>query len=175
MNLLIKGSQAAGILLIAGGIIVGILPYIIPSINFESIPVAIILVITGVILFAVNRFTSNMLKGLPKAPTMKESAERISAGADLLKQYNKMNKLSSTGIPAKVKVLGFKDTGQLVNFDSVIEFQLEVLKEHKYDNYFINSHRQIVSKILINRIETGKEYYAKIDPEDRDNVMITFM
>lgn len=174
MNLLIKISQAAGILLIAGGIIVGILPYIIPSINFESIPAAIILVITGVIIFAVNKFTGNMVKGLPKAPTMKESAARISAGADLLKQYNKMNKLSSTGIPAKVKVLGYKDTGQLVNFDSVIEFQLEVLKEHKYDNYFINSHRQIVSKILINRIETGKEYYAKIDPEDRDNVMITF-
>lgn len=174
MNWLIKGSQAAGILLIAVGIIIGILPYIIPAIKFESIPVAIILVITGIIIFVVNRFTGNLLKGLPKPPTMKESAERISAGADLLRQYNKMTKLGSTGIPVKVKVLGFKDTGQLVNFDSVIEFQLEVIKEHKYDNYFINSHKQIVSKILINRIETGKEFYAKIDPEDKNNVLISF-
>jgi len=174
MNWLIKGSQAAGILLIAGGIIIGILPYIVPSIKFESLPTAITLFITGIIVFAISKFTGNMLIGLPKPPTMKESVERISAGAEFLKQYNKMNKLSSTGIPAKVKVLGFKDTGQLVNFDSVIEFQLEVIKEHKYDNYFINSHKQIVSKILINRIETGKEFYAKIDPEDKNNVMITF-
>lgn len=174
MNWLIKGSQAAGILLIAGGIIIGIIPYIIPSVKFESIPVAIILVVTGIIIFAVNRFTGNMLKGLPKAPTLKESSERISAGADFLRQYNKMTKLGSTGIPVKVKVLGFKDTGQLVNYDPVIEFQLEVLKEHKYDNYYINTHKQIVSKIMTGRIETGKEYFAKVDPGDKNSVLITF-
>lgn len=174
MNRLIKGSQAGGIILIAGGIIIGILPYIIPSINFESMPIAIIFVVTGIIFLAVNKFTDNLLKGLPKPPTLKESAEKMSSAADMMRQYNKMNKLSSIGIPAKVKILGFKNTGQLVNFDQVFEFQVEVIREHKYDNYFINSHKQIVSNILVGRIERGKEFYAKIDPEDRNNILITF-
>jgi hypothetical protein len=174
MNWLIKGSQAAGILLIAGGIISGIFSFINPKLEFVSIPAAIVLIITGIIVFAVSKFTYNMVKDLPKPPTLKESTARISSAADMMKQMNKMNRLSASGIPVRVKVLSFKDTGQLVNYDPVIEFQLEVLKEHKYDNYYINSHKQIVSKILTGRIETGKEYYAKVDPEDRNSIIVTF-
>jgi len=174
MNWLIKGSQAAGILLTVAGIIAGIYAFINPSYEFASIPTAVILIITGVIVFAISKFTYNMVKDLPKPPTLKESTAGISSAADMMKQMNKMNKLSANGIPVKVKILGFKDSGQLVNYDPVIEFQLEVLKEHKYDNYYINSHKQIVSKILTGRIETGKEYFAKVDPEDKNSIFVTF-
>ena len=51
----------------------------------------------------------------------------MSNAADFLKEQNRVNKLSMTGKPAKVKIISVKETGQMVNFDTVLEFNLEVL------------------------------------------------
>jgi len=169
--------QSVGIVITAAGLVLLVLSFIVKDMDFISFPTAIILIITGFIIFITNRFVWNMLKGFPQtkgfSTSLKDGTAKINSATEFLKHYNKSSKLASEGIPVKVKIIGFKDTGQLVNYDPVIEFQLEVLKEHKYDNYYINSHKQIISKILLNRIQTGKEYYAKLDPEDKNNVLLS--
>jgi hypothetical protein len=99
----------------------------------------------------------------------------MSNAADFLKEQNRVNKLNMTGKPAKVKIISVKDTGQMVNFDTVLEFNLEVLQERRYDNYIIDGYKQVVSKIIAPGIVPGNEYPASIDPADKNNIYISWI
>lgn len=139
-----------------------------------------ILIFIGGINFIVFRFLRKSFENFPDSIknydiSMKGSAQKLSAAAEMLRQQNNMNRLASTGKQIKVRLLNLKDTGTLINYDALIEFQLEVLMEHSYDNYYINSHKQIVSKVMISRLKTGDVYPAKLDPEDKNNIYISWM
>jgi hypothetical protein len=179
MNWLYKLSQVVGILLAAAGVVLIVLA----ALNSKTLSSLYftggVLIVVGIITFIINTFFAKMFKGFPKMPgfgeSIKQGAQKMSSAADFLKHQNLINKLSSVGIPVKVKVLSVKDTGQLINYDPVLEFQLEVIKEHRYDNYYINNHQQMVSKIIAPRIQTGNEYNAKVDPVDRNSIYVSWM
>jgi hypothetical protein len=99
----------------------------------------------------------------------------MSSAANFLKEQNKINKLNSTGKPVRVRIISVRDTGQLVNYDPVLEFNVEVLHERRYDNYNISNHKQVVSKIIAPRLIPGNEYPAKVDPEDKNSIHISWI
>ena len=179
MNWLYKLSQVIGIILIIAGAGAAVFAYLKPGMSSAGYMAGAILVVTGAIIFTVNTYFGRIFKDFPKTKgfgeSMRDGAQRMSSAAEMLKEQNKMNRLGSEGVPIKVKIIGFKDTGTMINNDPVLEFQLEVLKEHRYDNYYINSHRQIVSKIILPRIQTGNEYPARLDPTDKNCVHISWM
>lgn len=107
--------------------------------------------------------------------SLKSASKKMESMASFLKEQNRMNKLSASGQPVKVKIISLRDTGQLVNFDPVLEFNLEVLHEKKEDDYIVNNHQQLVSKIIISRIIPGNIYQAKVDPNDKNNVYISWL
>ena len=141
-----------GVLLAAAGIVLGVLAFLFPEFVSVSYISALGLIITGIIIFAVFSYLTNLFKDFPmmkgKGKAMRDSASSMSSMSEFLKQQNKINKLKSNGIPIKVKILSVKDTGDLINNDPLLEFQLEVFKDNPSDNYFINSHKQIVSKVV---------------------------
>ncbi|OGC19833.1 hypothetical protein A3J90_03965 [candidate division WOR-1 bacterium RIFOXYC2_FULL_37_10] len=131
----------------------------------------------GILGLIFHNYIMGLLKGLPKPyePSLKTASDRMASMASFLKEQNRMNKLSASGQPVKVKILGVRDTGKLINFDSILEFDLEVLHEIKTDDYIINNHHQLVSKIIISRIIPGNIYQAKVDPNDKNNVCISWL
>jgi len=168
-----------GILLIITGIALIVIAVFFPEAASGLFITGAVLIIVGIIDFALGNYFGKLFKDFPKLQgfngSMKASGKRMSSMAEFMKQQNKMNELSSKGIPVRVKIISFKDTGEIINYDSVFEFQLEVLKEHRYDNYYINNHRQIVSKVIASRIKTGNEYPAKVDPENRENIILSWL
>ena len=168
------------VLMVAGAAFIIVAFFTSPYTRFSFILTGIIFIITGAINFAVFKFLDKSFSKFPDSiknydTSMKGSAKRMSSMADMLKQQNNMNRLSSIGVPVKIKIINFKDTGEVVNYDSVIEFQVEVQKEHSFDNYYINSFTQIVSKVIVSRLKVGDVYPAKVDPEDKNNIYISWL
>ena len=120
-----------------------------------------------------------MFKDFPKVKnydySMKGSANKMSSAAEYLKEQNRSNKLASIGKPIRVKIINVVDTGQIVQNDAVLNFNVEVLNERRYDNYNINDYKQVVSKIIAPRILPGNEYPAKVDPNDKNNIFISWI
>lgn len=179
MNWLYKSGLVIAVLVALAGLALGVLSFLLPGDAVVTLPTAIILFVTGAFVFGINYYFYNMFKGFPQPKSFSESfrdgASSMSSAANMLKQMNLANKLSSTGKPVKVKVLSIRDTGQLINYDPVLEFNLEVLHERRYDNYSINNHKQVVSKIIASRILTGNEYSARVDPVDKNSIYISWL
>ncbi|HEY5533327.1 MAG TPA: hypothetical protein VIL99_00090 [Ignavibacteria bacterium] len=179
MNWLYHAGRIAGIVLSVIGIAFVALYFFMPGKMDVSIMTGAILFVTGIIVFAVNTYFYKMFKDFPKPKGFNESfrsgADQMSSAANFLKEQNKINKLSSTGKPVRVKIISVRDTGKLVNYDPVLEFNLEVLHERRYDNYNITNHQQVVSKIIAPRLIPGNEYPAKVDPEDKNSIHISWL
>jgi len=180
MNWIYKISFVISAIVALIGVILIVLGFLMPKTMSASILTGIILIITGVIVFAVNYYFYKMFKDFPIVKnydmSMKGSANRMSNAADFLKEQNRMNKIASIGQPVRVKIINFYDTGQaLQNNETILNFNVEVLHERRFDNYNINDYKQAVSRIIIPRIQPGNEYPAKVDPGDKNNIYISWI
>lgn len=179
MNWLYKLSYTAGIIIALTGIVSVILSFLIPEKYSASLITGIILIITGVIIFAVNHYFYKMFRDFPKPEgfdlTLKGSTKMMSTATDYLKEYNRINKLGNTGKPVRVKIISVTDTGQTVQNEAVVNFNVEVLHEKRYENYIISDYKQLVSRIIIPRIQPGNEYSAKVDPKNKNDIYISWI
>lgn len=102
---------------------------------------------------------------------MHEGAAKMASATETMKAMNRSRRLREHGDKASVKVMAMRDTGQLVNFDPILEFDLEVQPEDG-EAYPVEGYQQLVSKITYPRIDVGGEYNAFVDPEERTSMFI---
>ena len=179
MNWLYKGGIIAGIILAVIGFALIILSFVVKGFPAATLFTGGVLLVVGLLTYFINNYFYKIFKDFPKPKgfnaSFRDSADKMTSAADYLKEQNRVNKLSMTGKPAKVKIISVRETGQVVNFDTVLEFNLEVLQERRYDNYNINGYKQVVSKIIAPRIVSGNEYPARVDPADKNNIYISWV
>ena len=179
MKWLYKLSFVIAALVAIAGVILIVLSFVAPKLFSAALFTGLILVVTGVFVYGINYYFYKMFKDFPKVKgydvSMKSSASRMSSAAEYLKEQNRSNKLASIGKPIRVKIINVVDTGQIVQNDAVLNFNVEVLNERRYDNYNINDYKQVVSKIIAPRILPGNEYPAKVDPNDKNNIFISWI
>jgi len=134
-------------------------------------------ILAGVINLLFNRFFSGLMEGFPKpkgfGESMRDSAKSFSEAAEMLKQQNRAMSVQMSGLNARVDVVSMRDTGQMINYDPVLEFDLLVTVGDQ-PQYSLMRYRQVVSKILIARISVGQTYNAKVDPNDKKNLYISW-
>jgi hypothetical protein len=174
-----KGGIIAGIIVAISGLVLIVIALFTKSVPPSAMMTGGILFLAGILIYFINNYFYKIFKDFPTPKgfnaSFRDSADKMSNAADFLKEQNRVNKLSMTGKPAKVKIISVKDTGQMVNFDTVLEFNLEVLQERRYDNYNIDGYKQVVSKIIAPGIVPGNEYPARIDPADKNNIYISWI
>ena len=179
MKWLYKLSFVIAALVAIAGVILIVLSFVAPKLFSASLFTGLILIVTGVFVYAINYYFYKMFKDFPIVKnydySMKGSANKMSSAAEYLKEQNRSNKLASIGKPIRVKIINVVDTGQIVQNDAVLNFNVEVLNERRYDNYNINDYKQVVSKIIAPRILPGNEYPAKVDPNDKNNIFISWI
>lgn len=85
----------------------------------------------------------------------KGAAQQMSGGIAQarahLDQVDVAAQLRATGLPTQARVLGIADTGALLNFDPVVQLQLEVIPPRGGANY-LTELRSVVSKIAVPRV-----------------------
>ncbi|MHB9112767.1 MAG: hypothetical protein ACYC4D_09120 [Thermoleophilia bacterium] len=86
---------------------------------------------------------------------------------------NRANHLREHGIKARAEVLAMRDTGQLINFDPIVEFDLRI-EPGEGELYQVGGYRQVVSRIILPRITIGGNYAAFTDPEDPNSLYINW-
>lgn len=178
---------------IVAGIIMAILAFVVP----ETMIGLIIASITCFAAAAVNlwfvRFFSPVMKNLPRPEGIGEDEDmtslrgsmrmgkamrqqgisKIESATATLKEMNRSNHLREHGQRAQVEVLAMRDTGQLINFDPILEFDLRIYPGEG-ELYHVAGYRQVVSKIIMPRITIGGTYAAFVDPEDPNSLYINW-
>jgi hypothetical protein len=98
----------------------------------------------------------------------------LSTARNIMSSQVKQDRLRSIGKDVKVKVLAMKNTGEMVNYNSIFEFELLVEKE-KYSTYVVPNHRQVVSRIIVPRIAVGDTFDAKVDPDNPEELWVEWV
>jgi len=139
------------------------------------------------------RFFAPTIRDLPKPPGMEkedmttlrgsmhvgramrqQGLRKMESATATLKEMNRSNRLQQQGKKVKAEVLAIRDTGQLVNFDPILEFDLRIHPDGDGELYHVGGYRQIVSKIVYPRIDIGGRYTAFVDPEDPNSLFINW-
>ncbi|MDO8735733.1 MAG: hypothetical protein Q7K29_01440 [Thermoleophilia bacterium] len=103
----------------------------------------------------------------------KQSISKMESATATLKEMNRSNRLREYGDKAEAEVMAIRDTGQLINFDPILEFDLRIVPAEG-EAYHVAGYRQVVSKIILPRITMGSTYSAFVDPDDPSSLFINW-
>lgn len=180
------GSFVVGLLLLA-------LAFAIPESRVGLLIGAAALVLAGIVdLWFYYYFTPAMRK-LPKPAgmenedittlrgsmrvgraTREQGIAKMESATAMMKELNRANRLREHGTKARAEVLAIRDTGQLINFDPVLEFDLAIMPAEG-DAYQVSGYQQVVSKVIYPQIQVGLSYSAFIDPADPNSVLVSWL
>lgn len=180
--------KIGGYVLIIAGIGLIVLSFLIPEAQFGLIIGAFATLAAGIIDLWVARSLSPVMESLPKPEGVedittvrgaihmhgaltRQGSAKIESATTTLREMNRSNHLREHGLKGRAKVLSIRDTGQLVNFDPILEFDLEVLPEYG-EPYTVKGYRQLVSKVMLPRIEVGTDYVVFVDPEEQTSLFV---
>jgi hypothetical protein len=180
--------KIGGYICIIAGMGLIVLGFLIPEAKVGLVIGAFATLAAGVINLWVARALSPAMESIPKpegvddittvrgamqmhSALSRQGAAKIESATTTLREMNRSKNLREHGLKARAKVLAIRDTGQLVNFDPILEFDLEVLPEAG-EPYQVEGYRQLVSKVMLPRIDVGGDYVAFVDPEERTSLFV---
>jgi hypothetical protein len=167
----------SGYLCLIAGLVLGAIAILVPDLRASLGVTAVVLVPMGLFDILLGRYLAGLLKGFPKMKgfraMMRDSAETMSSAALMLNQETRSDQLRASGLDAQAEVLAMRDTGQLFNFDPILEFDLRIHQGWKTP-YKVENYRQLVSKIMISKISVGATYPAKVDPQDLNRLILSW-
>ncbi len=167
----------SGYLCLIAGLVLGAIAILVPDLRAYLGVTAVILAPMGLFDILLGRYLAGLLKGFPKmkgfGAMMRDSAETMSAAALMLNQQTLSDALRTSGLDAQAEVLAMRDTGQLFNYDPILEFDLRIHQGWKTP-YKVEKYRQLVSKIMLPKISVGATYAAKVDPQDPNRLVISW-
>lgn len=176
----------------AVGVVLVVLAFVVPAAAAGLILGAIACIGAGAINLWLYHYFAPTLKSMPKPPGMeneditsirgsmkmagalsKDGLSKMESATATLKEMNRSNHLREHGLRAEAEVLAMRDTGQLINFDPILEFDLRIAPAEG-ELYNVAGYRQVVSKIILPRITVGSSYTAFVDPDDRSSLYINW-
>ena len=167
-----------GVLLVVVGIGLGVAGVFVPERRIELLITGGVLALVGAFNYFLFRYLGPIMKDFPggkmsRGDMMKDGVKRMNAMAELLRQQTASQALQMKGRDAKAEVLAVRDTGQLVNFDPILEIDL-VVSDGERKPYRMTC-RQVVSKLALGRIATGQTFPARVDPENVDRIYVAWL
>lgn len=165
----------SGYVCLIAGLALGAAAVLVPEVRIPLGVTAVVLAAMGLFEILLGRYLAGLLKGFPKmkgfGAMMKDSAATMSAAALMLNQQTRSDALRTSGVDAQAEVLAMRDTGQLFNYDPILEFDLRI--HQGWNNpYKVENYRLLVSKIMLPKINVGATYAAKVDPQDPNQLLI---
>lgn len=178
---------------VAAGIVMAVLAVMVPEAMVGLVIGSIACFGAAAVDFWFYRYFTPIMKNLPRLEGVSEDEDMMSlrgsmrmnkamrkqgitmmeSATNTLKEMNRANQLRGQGIKGQAEVLAIRDTGQLVNFDPILEFDLRI-EPGEGEQYFLEGYRQVVSKIIYPRISVGGSYTAFTDPEDPKSLYINW-
>lgn len=172
------GTMISGVVMILAGIACAAAPFVSSAPMGSMIVTGGILVAAGVAMTVMGKWLANMFKGMPKMPgfgeSMRAASQSMDQASQMLAQQTNAQNLAVTGKAATVQVMAVRDTGSLINFDPVLEFDLLVTLGDA-PPYPVMAHRQLVSKIVMGRIAPGNSYNARVDKDQPQKLHINWV
>jgi hypothetical protein len=138
----------------------------------------IAVILGGAFSFWLWRLFAPLMKTLP-APkgfgaSMRDMSNSMANANAIMQQQNLADKLRLSGRDAQARILAVRDTGVLINFDAILDFDL-LVTIGEFPPYPINGHRQLVSKVMIGRAQPGIVVPAKVDPDNLQVIYISWI
>jgi len=135
----------------------------------------------SLIYFLLNFFLGGLMTTVEKMPSHKKGLKGVLEKAEknlddvneMMDQQEKNDRIRSKGIDVKVKILSLKNSGKMVNYNPVFEFELLVEKD-KYSTYTVK-HRQIIATVFVPNLIINNYYDAKVDPENPQELLIDWI
>ncbi|MBN2378544.1 hypothetical protein JXM67_01915 [candidate division WOR-3 bacterium] len=174
-----KRYMITGVVFVGLGIVSLAVSFLLPHLRLVFLIVAGSLAFMGGVFFLIALIFGPMMDTVEKMPGYKKNpveqmASGLSRARNILSSQVKKDRLLSVGKDVKVKVLAIKNTGEMVNYNPIFEFELLVEKE-KYSTYVVPNHRQVVSRIIVPRIAVGDHFDAKVDPENPEELWVEWI
>jgi hypothetical protein len=175
----------------AAGVVLVVLAFVIPTAMVGLLVGAVALFVAGGVDLWFYKYFTPVMRNMPKPVgfegdpttlrgTMKmgsamrqEGIAKMESATATLKEMNRSNRLRERGLKAQAEVLAIRDTGQLINFDPILEFDLRITPEEG-ELYHVAGYRQVVSKIIMPRTDIGGSYPAFVDREDQNSLFINW-
>jgi hypothetical protein len=171
-------NYVGGIATMLVGVGFGVAAFFVPEGRPTFIILCPVMLATGGFILWIGRWVNNLTKGFPQAkgfgPSMRDAADKMAGAAAMLEQQTRADRLRMTGKDAKAQVLAMRDTGMLINHDPVIEFDLLVTLDER-PPYPLMGFRQLVSKLMVGRIVPGQSYPAKVDLDDPQQILLSWI
>lgn len=101
---------------------------------------------------------------------MKDGISQASSALDDALDMQAQTALLQTGVAGTATITGMTQGGTMVNYQPVIEFDLEVTVQGK-DPYAVK-HKEAVAQMLLPQVQPGKTIAVKVDPEDPSRLAI---
>jgi hypothetical protein len=101
---------------------------------------------------------------------MKDGIGQASSALDEALDMQAAQALLQTGVPGTGKITAMTQGGAMINYQPVIEFDLEVTVEGK-DPYAVK-HKEAVAQMLLPQVQPGKTVAVKVDPADPSRLAI---
>ena len=103
--------------------------------------------------------------------TVSQGAEMMSMAQGQLAQAQALQlQANPNARSGKALINAIRDTGMTINEDPVVEFQLNVTDSD--GSVYALLHSQIVSRLRVGAMQPGAEVSVRIDPADRERVLI---
>lgn len=103
--------------------------------------------------------------------TVSQGKEMMATAQQQLAQAQQLQEqMDPNARTGKATINAIRDTGTTINEDPVVEFQLNVT--HPDGSVYAVLHQQLISRLRIPSIQPGTEVQVRIDPTDREKILI---
>jgi hypothetical protein len=131
-------------------------------------------VLTGAFLF----WLGGAMKDVPAPPGgyglfggMRHAATQMDTAARNLGGMASSAQIAVNGSPARATINGFADTGQTMNFNPVVRFDLTVFPTDGRPPYPVQ-HQQMVPRLSLQKLAVGNQVGATVDRTDPAKLML---
>ena len=123
-----------------------------------------------------KKMADQMTESMGGKPTLRDTVrdgkEMMGVAQQQLSQAQQMQSLASdpNARIGKALINALRDTGMTINEDPVVEFQMNVTDAD--GSVFAALHTQMVSRLRVGAMQPGSEVVVRIDPADRNKILI---
>jgi hypothetical protein len=107
-----------------------------------------------------------------RSEKLANAQSRMAAAQDMLAEQTRMINLATTGADASATVLGVRPTTQTINFEPVVELDLQLIVDGRPPYPLTVS--QPVPQLYLTKAQPGAELKAKVDLADPSAVFLDF-
>jgi hypothetical protein len=107
-----------------------------------------------------------------RSEKLANAQSKMAAAQDMLAEQTRMINLATTGADASATVLGVRPTTQMINFEPVVELDLQLMVDGRPPYPLTVS--QPVPQLYLTKAQPGAELKAKVDLTDPSTVFLDF-